>query len=111
MGCLTQIVYFTIPDPPPSLNRPQVKTAAAGTWHSLVVDTNGELYAFGRCDSGQLGFACRSSTSSSCGASSFEKGGRYVDVPCAVEALAGKFVSQVARKTVLTFIHPLPRKP
>ena len=82
-----------------------MKTAAAGTWHSLVVDTNGELYAFGRCDSGQLGFACQSSTSSGCGVS-FEKGGRYVDVPCAVEALAGKFVSQVARK-IESYTYPI----
>jgi len=40
--------------------RLRVKSVAAGTWHSLVLAENNAVYAFGRCQYGQLGVQCHS---------------------------------------------------
>ena len=37
----------------------RVKSVAASTWHSLVLAENNAVYAFGRCQHGQLGLKCK----------------------------------------------------
>eukprot|EP00899_Mesostigma_viride_P008347 jgi/Mesvir1/17513/Mv08769-RA.1 len=38
--------------------RLRVRTVAAGTWHSLAITENGQLFSWGRCQYGQLGLRC-----------------------------------------------------
>jgi alpha-tubulin suppressor-like RCC1 family protein len=45
--------------------RLRVVSAAAGTWHSLVLAEDHAVYAFGRCQYGQLGIKCHTGSDKS----------------------------------------------
>ena len=62
----------------------KVKSCACGSWHSVAVTTEGDLFSWGRCDMGQLGLGTK------CG-----KAG-HVDIPEKVRDLAHLQVESVA---------------
>ena len=80
---IPQLVQFTKASESAS-KKEKVKSVACGSWHSVAVTSEGELYSWGRCDMGQLGLGTK------CG-----KAG-HVDTPQKVRDLAHVKVESVA---------------